>query len=256
MKAMVNRFMVIFASVILISLFTQPYVSASASQEKEKMINVEITQYDENGIAEKKTIKLPYHIVEMLKEKLIKANDNERTKLLREYGLLPEHEMKYPVRDGNNINTTVYGKLGLINVPVLFSTFSRVNAIYVLNGGIHLGIPITGTRKFFGSNVFSYDLIDMCWGAIGIVETQGLVRTHTLITIPSVLLMGGFIGIHIHVPMLLDIYHGYSAMTFAVGLGFHSINFNPLLIYFGFALGLALGLLLYVGGGSGGGGGS
>ena len=72
----------------------------------------------------------------------------------------------------------------------------------------------------------SLDLVNMCWGALGILETKGLLRAHSLVMVPSILVMSGFVGIHAHIPMLLNVYNGFSAMTFAAGLGPHNIKFN------------------------------
>lgn len=58
------------------------------------------------------------------------------------------------------------------------------------------------------------------------VETKGLLRTHTMAAVASFMALAGFVGVHIHIPFILDLYNGFSAMTFAVGLGMKYINFN------------------------------
>jgi len=228
---------------------------------QEDFIEAEITEYDSNGI-EKRIVSLPMVEVEKLKNKLMEAETmEEKFCVLQQYGLISqkssmvswEREMyekaeKMGLLDGKQNITPKYEAMGIFNLPILLNFLCKVNAIYILSGNARLGLPpIIGFTKFFGgSRILSFDLIDMCWGAFGVLETKGLLRNHALTTIPSFMCLAGFVGIHIHIPMILDLYNGFSAMTFAIGLGLHSINFNLVTAaLLGFVLGGAIAQLIF-----------
>ena len=223
------------------------------SYEETEVIEVEVTEYGENGLTESKTIELPKKVVNELRNRLIDAKGmEERFYILKEYGLISEKAMEtwkkgmYQKAESMGLakleqqaTATKYGKLGILNFPVMLNFLCKVNAIYILNGNAHLGFPpIAGLMKFFGSKILSFDIVDMCWGVLGILETKGLLRTHTLVAIPSFMCLAGFVGVHIHIPLVLDIYNGFSAMAFALGLGIHGIDFNlPSFALLGFIAG-------------------
>ena len=211
-------------------------------KEMQGFIEVEITEYNSNGLTERRIIALPESEVDKLKSKLIEAETvEERFCILKKYGLVSEEALlhwkegmyKKAERMGltkyktQNI-VSRYEELGIFKMPILLNFLCKVNAIYILGGNTRLGLPpLIGLTKFFGgSRILSFDLIDMCWGTFGVLETKGLLRNHALATVPSFMCLAGFVGIHIHIPLVLDIYNGFSAVTFAIGLGLHAINFN------------------------------
>ncbi len=123
-------------------------------------------------------------------------------------------------QDANNLNDEeAAGRL--LRMPLLLNFFCKVNAAYILSGEAGVGLPpLFGMVKFFGGHrVAQFDLFDVCWGAFGVLQTKTLFRQHSMVTMPSLLGMAGFVGIHVHVPFMLNIYNGYSAITFAAGLG-------------------------------------
>jgi len=222
---------------------------------QEKSVKAEITEYTSNGLIEKRVIALSQGEADELKSKLIDAETfEERFSILKEYGLIlreislenwkegmyKKAEAMGLTKDKSQDITSKYKTIGIFKLPLLLNFLCKVNAIYVLSGNARLGLPpIVGLTKFFGSSrILSFDLIDMCWGLFGVLETKSLLRSHTLATIPSFMCLAGFVGMHIHIPLVLDIYSGFSAMTFAVGLGIHGINFNLLtMALLGFVLG-------------------
>lgn len=213
------------------------------NETQEELMKVEVTQYGHDGLTEKRIVTLPQNEVNELRDRLIDTKTiEERFCILKEYGLiLKEYSLEswkegmYRKAEGIGLReyevqnlTSKYEEMGIFNLPVLLSFFCKVNAIYVLSGDVNLGLPpIIGLSKFFGSSrILAFDLVDVCWGAFGMLETKGLLRNHALIGVASFMGMAGFVGIHIHIPLVLDMYNGFSAMTFAVGLGMHSVNFN------------------------------
>jgi len=124
-------------------------------------IEVDVAQYSADGSVNKKAVMLTMDEANELKERLISAKTFEdRFFILKEYGLIMKES----------------------------------NALYVISGEAHLGLPpIIGLTKFLGSSrVISFDLADMCWGAFGMVETKGLLRTHTMAAVASFMALAGF----------------------------------------------------------------
>ena len=273
-KSLVAVVVVVFLNLALVSVINTANHSPLKIEEKnygnngsgfkemqEDFIEAEITEYGSNGI-EKRIVSLPRVEVEKLKNKLMEAATmEERFCILQQYGLISQSSMvnwekgmyekaeKMGLTKSRTQNITPkYESIGIFNLPILLNFLCKVNAIYILSGNARLGLPpIIGFTKFFGgSRILSFDLIDMCWGAFGVLETKGLIRSHALTTVPSFMCLAGFVGIHIHIPMILDLYNGFSAMTFAIGLGLHSINFNLVTAaLLGFVLGGAIAQLIF-----------
>lgn len=227
-----------------------------------------VTRYTADGSTEQRAVTLSLQAVQTLKDKITEATTTEqRFSLLQEYGLLSDDAsldawktgmqeraalLGLDQQDANNLNDGE-AAARLLRMPLLLNFFCKVNAIYILSGEAGVGLPpLFGMMKFFGGQrVAQFDLFDVCWGAFGVIQTKTLFRQHSMVTMPSLLGMAGFVGIHVHIPFVLNIYNGYSAITFAAGLGPHSINFNlATMALFGFFLGGTLGAM--IGGGGGG----
>ncbi|MFO8133529.1 MAG: hypothetical protein R6U10_06345 [Thermoplasmatota archaeon] len=259
--------MALAAALIFCGLAFVPLAAHSTTSD-EATTQAYVTQYNADGSAERRTVTLSMQAVRHLKDRITGATSAEqRFSLLQEYGLLPADaslaswktgmeqraaSLGLDQRDADNLNDVDAAPL-LPRMPLLLNFLCKVNAIYVLSGEASVGLPpLFGIMKLFGGQrVAQFDLFDICWGAFGVIETKTLLRQHTMVTMPSVLGMAGFVGIHVHIPMVLNIYNGFSAITFAAGLGPHSINFNlASMALFGFFLGGTLGAML---GGAGGG---
>ncbi len=224
------------AAILLMSLFIQP------SLAEKNTINTEIFEYNGNGIVGKRMVKLSMEQINELKN----GNIEQKMKLLRKYGLIPQNDFNWDKKLQKFENKTSFTFLGdIFHMPFILTSFCKVNAVYVLGGNSRFGFSLTGVKKFFGSSLFSYDAFNVCYGALGVVEAKGLVRSHTMVMVPSFMMNIGFVGVHIHVPLLLDIYHGYSAMTFAIGFGMKSVSFNVLGFFIiGIIIGIGLSGLL------------
>lgn len=127
----------------------------------------------------------------------------------------------------------------------LLAPMCRIKAIFIGGGNFRVGFPIFGLFKLLSWKGFSADIINACWGVFGIVETDGMVRQHILFAVPCFMSIIGFVGTHIRIPMVLDYYDGYAALTFALGLGLHSISLSPpTMILLGLLGGIILGIVL------------
>ena len=247
--------------VIMSLVFVPALHSTADAVDDSQKLYAEITEYRADGSTVQRVITLTRLMVEDIKAAILETHDQEkRFQILREYELLPADSSLDKWQKGMMQRADVIGldtndaheitvdsaKLGLFKIPILLNFFCMVNGVYVLGGSAGLGLPpLLGFLKFFGSTrIVSLDLVDMCWGAMGMLETKGLLRQHTLVMVPSFLFMAGFVGIHIHIPLVLNLYNGFSAMTFATGLGPHSIKFNlASSVMTTFILGTMLGLL-------------
>jgi len=218
-----NKIFGVFVAGLLLSIVIQPSLGETES------VKAEVVEY--NGYAmEKRTMRLS---MDKIRE-IIDAKGKEKIDLLEKYGLISD--------DLDNLNRTSFAFFGnILHMPFILTSFCKINAVYVLGGDYRIGLPITGIKKLFGSSMLSYDFANAAWGTLGVVEVKGLLRSHTMIMVPSFMTNIGFVGVHIHVPMLLDIYHGYSAFTFAIGLGMKSVTFNVLGF---FIIGIIIGMAI------------
>ncbi len=218
-----NKIFGVFVAGLLLSIVIQPSLGETES------VKAEVVEY--NGYAmEKRTMRLS---MDKIRE-IIDAKGKEKIDLLEKYGLISD--------DLDNLNRTSFAFFGnILHMPFILTSFCKINAVYVLGGDYRIGLPITGIKKLFGSSMFSYDFANAAWGALGVVEVKGLLRSHTMVMVPSFMTNIGFVGVHIHVPMLLDIYHGYSAFTFAIGFGMKSVTFNVLGF---FIIGIIIGMAI------------
>lgn len=234
----------ISAVVIMISLVFLPVLNSTAETvDDSEKLTAEITEYRADGSVVQNVIMLTSTMAQDLKTAILQTHNQEkRLKILRDYGLLPEEinserwqsgMMQRANTVGLNTNdvyeiTANSAKLGLFKLPFILNFFCKVNGVYILGGNARLGLPpLLGFLKFFGnSRIMTMDLVDMCWGAMGILETNGFLARHSLVMVPSFLIMAGFVGVHVHIPLVVNVYNGFSAMTFAAGLGPRNIKFN------------------------------
>ena len=123
--------------------------------------------------------------------------------------------------------TSWYVRTTNLRLPILLTFFCKVGAVYTLGGRVRMGFPsYVGLTKFFRGFRF-FDLVDVCWGLVGVIDTKSFLRGHSLVTMPGLMCLAGFIGTHIHIPLFLNIYTGYSAIAYAAGIGFHDVTFLP-----------------------------
>jgi len=251
------------ATLIIISLVFMTALSSRRGEAGgvEETLTAEITEYQADGSVVRRVVTLTLSAAEELKEALLESQSQEqRFRLLKDYGLLPEEAGLGILQEGMAQRAEAIGlgedeayritvesaKLGVFRLPFLLNFFCKVNGVYVLSGNARLGLPpLLGFLKFFGgASILSADLVDVCWGALGILETKGLLRQHSLVMVPSFLFMAGFVGVHIHIPPVLNVYNGFSAATFATGLGPHQIKFSlASSMLTTFILGTMLGIL-------------
>lgn len=205
-------------------------------------IEIELTEYRPDGSYETRMVELP---LDMVREIMITFQNLKDPisgfTILKKYGLIPEGTRLEDWRRGMQNRAQTLGVLpgnakalfqlsmeaARLKLPFMVSVLNRVDAVSVIGSRTRIGFPFyRGLVKFLTRFRF-VDLFDICGGLVGIINTKNLIRQHSLVTIPSVMGMVGFVGMHIHIPFILNIYTGFSAMTFAAGLGIHTVDFLP-----------------------------
>lgn len=254
-KGLVISIIVIFCSLTVVPVIRSLNVTSSKEgyegiycnpnsydELQEHFIDVELVEYKPDGSIVRRIVPLTQNVVNELKSKLTNAKTiEERFPILKEYGLIPDGtlikdwekgmyekaEILGLTKDKANEITSEYKRTTNVRLPILLTFFCKVGAVYTLGGRVRMGFPsYVGMTKFFRGFRF-FDLIDVCWGLVGVVDTKNFLRGHSLVTMPGFMFLAGFVGAHIHIPLFLNIYTGYSAMTYAAGIGFHDVTFLP-----------------------------
>jgi hypothetical protein len=109
--------------------------------------------------------------------------------------------------------------------PILLDFFSRVSTVHIGGGSLRVGLSaLIGYLNFLrGWNLPKADFFDVAWGLIGVVDSWGLMNHHSVVTFPGIMCLTGFVGYNIKLPLFVHNFWGYSAMTFAAGLGVHTV---------------------------------
>jgi hypothetical protein len=216
----------------------------SYESKAETLTEIEVNEYKSDGSIETKLVVLTSEMVNNLKQILLVAkNSEERFSILKEYGLIPQEvsleELREGMREKAKLNEFTkelprkdilqYEGVDTLLPPVLLTFFSRVDAVYFMGNSIRIGLtPITMLiNRLLGSNIPGIDLVDVCWGALGIISTRGVLGQHSLVCIPSIIFLAGFVGYSVKFPVAYHIYSGYSVMAFSADIGIH--DFQPLL---------------------------
>ena len=205
-------------------------------------IEIELTEYRSKGACETQVIELPLEAVrEILKTFQKPQGSMETFRILKKHGLVPRDTLLEDWRKGmyNQAKTLdilpgdiqdffqVNREAARLKLPFLASAFNRVDAVSIIGSRIRVGVPFyRGLLKLMTHFRF-VDLFDICGGLVGIISTKNVIRQHSFVAIPSAIGMIGFVGVHIHIPFILNIYTGFSALTLAGGLGIHTVDVLP-----------------------------
>ena len=202
-------------------------------------MKVEVTEYLSDGTCVTRLIWLSRDAIAELEDTFgtIETVD-EGVSVLKKYGLVREDMNLEEWRDGmlekaKKLRISPLKVLSLVTLsmtkahlrlPVMVSFLNKVDAVYVMSTRSRIGVPpYRGLLKLVTGFRF-VDLVDRCRGMVGIVNARNLLRQHSLVAMASAMGLAGFVGIHISIPYILNIYSGFSAMTVAAGLGMHTVQ--------------------------------
>ena len=227
-----KKYVVLGVVVLFIALVFTPTTHAGYINElnsKGELIQIEISEYNSDGIIENKIFSLTKKEVNDLKMELLNSKTIEKQLfILKEHELIPENintedleNDMYKRASSLGITEDTQPEKSRIKLPILLKFLKKVNIVYFggvsLNIGLKFIIRIINLLPFI--NLPTLDLADICGGLFGVTTTRGILSNNTLITFPGIVGMIGFVGYRIRFPFLMHIYTGFSAVTFGLGLG-------------------------------------
>ncbi len=212
------------------------------SEARDNTIEIELTEYRSDGTCETRVVELSLDAArEILKTFQNPQDSMEKFSILKKHGLIPRDTLLEDWRRGMYDRAKTLGLLprdiqaffhlsmesARLKLPFMISVLNKVEAVSIIGSRIRIGVPsYRGLLKFVTRSRF-VDLFDICGGLVGIISTKNVIRQHSFMAIPSVMGMAGFVGVHIHIPFILNIYTGFSALTCAGGLGIHTVDLLP-----------------------------
>jgi len=230
---LLNKKLLVFGvAVIFFALVFIPATHANYNNElnsDEELLQVEISEYKSDGIIENKIFSLTKKEVNNLKEELLNTiTIEEQLSILKEYSLIPENVNTIDLENDMlkkasslGINEDFIPEKSRIKLPILLKFLKRVSIVFI--GGVSLNIGLKFIIRFINLlpfiNLPTLDFADFCGGLVGVTTASGLLSNTTLITFPGIVGMIGFIGYRIKIPLLMNIYTGFSVVTFGLGLG-------------------------------------
>lgn len=211
--------------------FTKPETNA---------IDIQIEEYRADGTVITKDITLTQQQTNELKNQLLRTPEAEkRLSILQSYGLIPADQTMESLKQGMFLRAEALGitkervqELSTLldpvvkqRPPILLDFFSKVSTTHMGGGSIRLGLSVLiGYLNFLrGWNLPKADFFDAAWGLLGVVDSKGFLNEHQLVTFPGFMCLTGFVGYNVKLPLFVHTYMGYSAMTFAAGIGTHAV---------------------------------
>ena len=229
-----KKFLVLGVTVLFLTLVFTLATSASYTNEqnsKEKLIQIEVSEFKSDGDIENEIFSLTKTEVNNLKNELLKSKTIEKQlDILKEYGLISKETS---IIDLENDMYTRASSLGIkeelspektsIKLPILLKFFKKVSVVYI--GGVSFDIGLKFIIRIINLlpfiNLPTLDFVDICGGSLGITNTKGIFSNDTLITFPGIVGLLGFVGYRIKFPFLMQVYTGFSVVTFGFGFGIH-----------------------------------
>lgn len=205
-------------------------------------IEIELTEYRSDGTCETRIVRLSLDAVREILKAFQNTQDSMETfRILKKHGLIPRDTLLEDWRRGMYERIKTLGILpgdiqdflrlnreaARLKLPFMISVLNKVDAVSIIGSGIRVGVPsYRGLLKLMTGFRFM-DLFDIRGGLVGIISTKNVIRQHSFVTIPGIMGMIGFVGMHLRIPFILDIHTGFSALTFAGGLGIHTVDVLP-----------------------------
>jgi hypothetical protein len=201
---------------------------------------VDVAEYRSDGSIVTVTTYLSEEDVNELSSVLLSTERRDETlKLLQEYGLIPGDVTEGDIQKGmmqraismdlspDIMHSDVIAPILKQRLPIMIDFFSKISTVHIGGASVRLGLsPIIGYLNFIrGWNIPKLDALDMAWGLVGVVDSWGVLTHHSLVTFPGCMGLFGFVGYNVKLPIAVHTFYGYAGMTFAMGLGLHSVIF-------------------------------
>lgn len=195
-----------------------------------ELIEIEVVEYKEDGSIEERIVILSRFEADELKIKLINTDTIEkRFAIYKEYEIVSTETTfdmweKGMQQKANRLSLTKDSikVRNRIKVPILLSFFNKIDVVCFLGTSLRIGLsPIVNWI-----NIKGIDLIDACWGFFGILSTDGLLSSHSIVAMPLFMAVIGFVGVTFKIPFTVQIVSGFSAVTAAFGIGLHTVDYG------------------------------
>ena len=118
----------------------------------------------------------------------------------------------------------------IILPPFLITACTQTSAVFTGGNALRLGLspfvmPISRTFDWLFNLLGipaprAIDALDLGWGLLATIHTAGPGGTHSLAMAGGMMCIG-FVGYSLKFPFAMHVFHGFSVMTIAAGLGFH-----------------------------------
>jgi hypothetical protein len=231
---MYKKYVTIGIAVLIIILSSSQVISFADSQSlkepKLELLNVEVVEYKADGSIEEREVLLSKSECKDFKIKLLYADTIEKKfSLYQEYGII-SREISYDIwevgmqqkADSLSLTEDTIKIRTRIRAPILLSFFNKVDVVCFLGTSLRVGLtPIVNWI-----NIKGIDIIDACWGFFGLLSTDGLFSSHSIVAMPLFVAVIGFVGVTLKIPFTVQIVSGFSAVTAAFGLGLHTVDYG------------------------------
>jgi hypothetical protein len=236
-----NNIIILGVIGLLLILGLTPAASGSYFNNDEtdinELIDVEVIDYKEDGTTETRVVKLNLLEIKNFKKDYLNTKSvDEKLQILQKYKLVSEEtsllEWKYgmlSIAKELGINYTQISNLPKIKAPIMISFLNKIDTVHI--GGIAMRIGITPILRIINRiipklNLQRIDLLNIYTGLFGVTFSDGLFSSHMMMNLLSVNAMLGFVGTGVKIPLIMNVFAGYSAVTFSMGLGFHIKNWK------------------------------
>lgn len=217
-------------ALFLLLIFSNTAV-ADIKKPSPKLFDIEVTDHNPDGTKDTRIVKLTLKEVNNLRKDILNAESmEEKHSIFRNYNLVSKDIKLETLKQGMlkraeeiGVKCDIELKKIRLKFPIVISFFDKVDVIYLGGTSARVGTsPITNLiNRLLKTKLPGIDLVDMCTGLFGIVNTRGLYVKHTLVSLFGLAGLVGFVGTSVKLPFLMHIFNGYSAMTFGIGTGVH-----------------------------------
>lgn len=202
-------------------------VSPACQQET---VTVNVEEYRADGTVVIHALSCSMAEVEQMERDLDQAADFEDIcMVLASHGIISAGEARELAAAMRARAATAYPDIWDIWLPPLaVMFFSEISTTFRWGGTVRLGMTpfLRLINRFLKTNLQrGVDVLDICWGLRGSLTTRGLLGEHRMTLRPGMVVLAGFIGYGIHIPLLRHSFYGSAVMTMAAGLGEH--DFDP-----------------------------
>jgi len=225
-----KKFLVLGIIAILLSLAFTPITTADENNQPET-IGIEVTDYLADGTTKTRIIEMSKDIINNLKQEIINTKTlEEKVQILKNYNILPadtkisdwEIGMQQKA-DSMGFNPLQLDSKTKLKLPVMLTPLKQINSVAIGSTSTRVGISpiIKIVNALLKIKLPRMELLTTYTGLISVTNARGLIVSHTMINLFSFNAMVGFVGTAVKIPFIMNIFTGYSVLSYSGGLGLH-----------------------------------